>query len=61
MAARLQKRKIDNILRTGAEVVVTTNPGCILQLRAGLRQAGAMQVRVVHLADWLDEVTGTGG
>jgi len=27
MAERLQRRKIENILRTGAQVVVTTNPG----------------------------------
>ena len=26
MAARLQQRKIKNILATGAEIVVTTNP-----------------------------------
>jgi len=54
MAARLQRRKTQNILQTGAEVVVTTNPGCILQLRAGLRKAGATQIQVVHIADFLD-------
>ncbi len=53
MAARLQQRKIDNILATGAEIVVTTNPGCILQIEAGLAQAGAGHVRVMHLADYL--------
>lgn len=58
MAGRLQQRKIANILTTGAAVVVTTNPGCILQLRAGLRQAGAGHVRVLHLADFLDEAAG---
>ena len=55
MAARLQRRKIDNILKTGARVVVTTNPGCLLQIQAGLRAAGAAEVRVLHLADYLDE------
>jgi len=54
MAERLQQRKIQNILKTGAELVVTSNPGCILQLRAGLRKAGAMQIRVVHIADFID-------
>jgi glycolate oxidase iron-sulfur subunit len=53
MAERLQRRKIDNILRTGAQVVVTTNPGCILQIRAGLKKAGADQIQVLHLADFL--------
>jgi glycolate oxidase iron-sulfur subunit len=53
MAARLQRRKIENILRTEALTVVTTNPGCILQIRTGLEKAGARDVRVVHLADFL--------
>ncbi len=53
MAERLQRRKTENILRTGAQVVVTTNPGCQLQIRAGLKKAGAEQVEVLHLADFL--------
>ncbi len=54
MAERLQQRKIQNILATGAQIVVTTNPGCLLQIRAGLKKA-APQVRVVHIADFLTE------
>lgn len=54
MAARLQRRKVENILKTGARVVVTTNPGCLLQIQAGLRAAGST-VRAVHIADYLDE------
>lgn len=53
MAQRLLRRKVETILATGADVVVTTNPGCLLQLQAGLRDAGAKHVRVVHLADYL--------
>jgi glycolate oxidase iron-sulfur subunit len=55
MAARLQRRKIDHILQSGAKVVVTTNPGCLLQIQAGLRAAGAHDVRALHLAEYLDE------
>ncbi len=58
MAQRLQARKVQNILRTGAKVVVTTNPGCILQIRAGLKKAGADQVKVAHIADFLAESLG---
>ncbi|HEY6228249.1 MAG TPA: heterodisulfide reductase-related iron-sulfur binding cluster [Verrucomicrobiae bacterium] len=53
LAERLQNRKIQNILASGAEVVVTTNPGCILQMRAGLKKAGAHDVKVIHIADYL--------
>jgi glycolate oxidase iron-sulfur subunit len=52
MAERLQRRKIENILRTGAEIVVTSNPGCILQIRAGLAKARS-PVQVIHIADYL--------
>jgi len=52
MAGRLQRRKVENILKTGAQTVVTTNPGCILQIRAGLKKAG-VKIEVLHLADFL--------
>jgi glycolate oxidase iron-sulfur subunit len=54
MAERLQQRKIQNILKTGARVVVTSNPGCMLQIEAGLKKRGA-QIRVQHIADFLAE------
>jgi glycolate oxidase iron-sulfur subunit len=61
MAARLQDRKVDNIVRSGAETIVTTNPGCWMQIRAGLRRRGQGKVRVVHLADYLWERVGGAG
>jgi glycolate oxidase iron-sulfur subunit len=45
-------RKVDAIRRSGAEIVVTGNPGCILQIGFGLRQAG-LRVRVAHPAELL--------
>jgi glycolate oxidase iron-sulfur subunit len=57
MAERLQQRKIQNILKTGAQTVVTSNPGCILQIQAGLRKAGAVHARVQHIADFLAEAS----
>jgi glycolate oxidase iron-sulfur subunit len=56
MAERLQNRKIENILKTGAKIVVTSNPGCLLQIQAGLKKAGA-QVEAIHIADYLDRAT----
>jgi len=56
MAERLQTRKIENILKSGAQIVVSSNPGCLLQIQAGLRKAGA-QVEVMHIADFLDRAT----
>ena len=53
---QLQRRKIDNALRVDPEVIVTANPGCLLQLRAGLAERGSA-VQVKHLAEVLDEAT----
>ena len=53
MAARLGARKAANILKTGATTVVTTNPGCLLQLKSELKRAGATNINAIHLADYL--------
>jgi glycolate oxidase iron-sulfur subunit len=47
MADRLLARKIDNVAATGADLVVTGNPGCLLQIAAGCRARG-LAVEVVH-------------
>ncbi len=47
MAEQLQKRKLNNILKTGVKVVAAGNPGCHLQLVNGAQKAG-MNLEVVH-------------
>jgi glycolate oxidase iron-sulfur subunit len=49
-------RKLANVLGTGAEVLVTANPGCQLQLAWGVRQAGMPQ-HVMHLMELLGQST----
>jgi len=46
-------RKIDRIKETGAEVVVSGNPGCSLQIEKGLKERG-LHIRVVHPVELLD-------
>jgi glycolate oxidase iron-sulfur subunit len=53
---QLQARKVERVLATGARVVATANPGCLLQLRAGLGERGS-QVEVKHIVELLDEAT----
>jgi glycolate oxidase iron-sulfur subunit len=60
LARAVLDRKVANILRTGAEMVVTANPGCLMQIQAGLRAANA-PVTVVHLMDLLDRAYGAAG
>jgi len=57
MAGQLGNRKIDNAERTKADVVVTANPGCHLQLAGGLNQRGS-QMKVLHIAEVLDMAYG---
>jgi glycolate oxidase iron-sulfur subunit len=47
MAGKLQQRKLDHIASTGATVVATGNPGCLLQIQTGLAARGT-KVEVVH-------------
>jgi len=54
MAERLGARKVENALATGAEIIATANPGCALQIAAGLRRTGS-GVRVAHVVELLDE------
>lgn len=53
---QLQQRKLERALATGAEVIATANPGCLLQLRAGLRER-VSAVRVAHVVELLDQAT----
>jgi glycolate oxidase iron-sulfur subunit len=52
-AKELGDRKVRNVLATAPDIVTSGNPGCLLQLRSGLRLAGS-QVPVVHLVEVVD-------
>jgi glycolate oxidase iron-sulfur subunit len=54
MASQLLKNKMGYVNGTGAEVIVASNPGCMLQLDAGARLHGTGQ-RVMHVVQVLDE------
>jgi glycolate dehydrogenase iron-sulfur subunit len=43
---------------TGAEVIVTANPGCLLQMRAGAKRHKTGQ-KVLHVMEVLDQITDT--
>jgi iron-sulfur cluster protein len=54
VAERIARRKLRHALETGAPVVVTDNPGCILHLR-GVVDAGKQPLVVMHLAEVVDQ------
>jgi len=52
-AQELGDRKVKNCLGTGAELIASSNPGCLLQLQAGMARAG-QHLPVVHMIELLD-------
>jgi glycolate oxidase iron-sulfur subunit len=52
VAERLLERKIDRIVETGARVVATGNPGCLLQIARGARLRG-LDLEVLHPVELL--------
>jgi glycolate oxidase iron-sulfur subunit len=52
-ARELGDRKAAAALATGADVLVTANPGCLMQIAAGVRRAGGT-LRTAHTAQILD-------
>jgi glycolate oxidase iron-sulfur subunit len=52
LAMQILERKMRNIAATGAQIVVTPCPACIMQLRYGAEKFG-VDVEVIHLAELL--------
>lgn len=53
LSRRLLDRKMEHVRAANADILVTANPGCLMQLQAGVRAAG-LRTEVVHLVDLLD-------
>jgi len=54
MSLRVLDAKMDDVRRTGAEIVATANPGCMSQLEIGMRRHG-IGGRVVHVIELVDD------
>jgi len=54
MSGRILAEKMDNLLSVEPELVVTANPGCQMQLAAGVRSRGR-KIPVKHLAELMAE------
>jgi glycolate oxidase iron-sulfur subunit len=53
MAAQILEHKMEYVASTKASLLVTANPGCMIQLAAGVRQHGKRQ-QVLHVVEVLD-------
>jgi glycolate oxidase iron-sulfur subunit len=53
VSAKVLAPKLDHIRNTGAAFVATGNPGCLMQIGAGLRRGG-VAARAIHPVELLD-------
>ncbi|MFP5212738.1 MAG: L-lactate dehydrogenase (quinone) large subunit LdhH, partial [Acidobacteriota bacterium] len=54
ISEELLKRKLDNMEASGAELLVTDCPGCVMQLRGGMHKRGG-RLKVKHMAEVVSE------
>lgn len=50
----LGDRKVEHLLATKSDAVVSANPGCLLQLMSGLRRQGEDVIPAFHMVELLD-------
>jgi glycolate oxidase iron-sulfur subunit len=59
MSMRILEKKMASVNTVSAQIIATANPGCMLQLRAGVGKWGQPHVRVAHVIEILDEAYST--
>ncbi len=61
LAMSILEKKMVNVNSTRAQVIATANPGCMIQLEAGVKKWGRGGERVVHVVELLDEAYSKAG
>lgn len=55
MSMAILDQKMEYVRETSVDLVVTANPGCLLQMKAGMIRSGLeRQTRAIHIVDLLD-------
>ncbi len=54
VSAQLLSKKMNNIKETGADILLTDCPGCVMQLRGGAKKNG-LDVEVRHISELMSE------
>ncbi|WP_291328012.1 L-lactate dehydrogenase (quinone) large subunit LdhH [Desulfovibrio sp. UCD-KL4C] len=54
VSAQLLSKKMNNIKETGADILLTDCPGCVMQLRGGAKKNG-LNVEVHHISELISE------
>jgi len=48
----MMENKVNNIIASGADTVITCEPGCLMNIAGGLHKAGS-NIRAMHIIDLL--------
>jgi glycolate oxidase iron-sulfur subunit len=54
LSMQILEKKMANVELAKSEIIATANPGCMIQLEAGVRKWGRGE-RVMHVVELLDE------
>jgi glycolate oxidase iron-sulfur subunit len=57
MSTRILDQKMQDVATTRADTIVTSNPGCMMQLQRGLHRAH-LRGKVKHVIELVDEAYG---
>ena len=49
-------QKMENIIDTNADIVLTSNPGCLLQLRYGVKKYNK-NINIKHIVSFVNSTT----
>jgi glycolate oxidase iron-sulfur subunit len=60
MSRRLLESKMAEVEDVQPNIIVTANPGCMIQLEAGVQRHG-LDIEVLHVVDLLDRAYQRGG
>lgn len=56
MSMRILDHKMENVMKTEAYTLLTANPGCLLQMKLGIKRAGLeKKMRALHVVDFIAE------
>lgn len=55
MSTRILDKKMKQIKQTDAKWIITSNPGCLLQMKWGIQREKLSHVQAIHLVDFLHQ------
>lgn len=56
MSQRILDDRMESVKETDATIVITTNPGCLLQMKVGIEKSGLSEkIQALHIVDFIND------